>query len=424
MEKGMENKGEESDLVINLGTKKKLGEKLWNINFILLLQGQLVSILGNTVYDIALRFWILDNTGSTALMGLLMAVTVLPEVFISPFAGAFIDRHDRKKILVITDAISGIAIVLIGIAAIMGFLKVWMILLVGIIVGICSCFFNPTIDSSIPDIVPKSKLLKANSAFSLMTTGNDIAGYAFGSFLVQIIGAPIVFLFNGISFLFSAVTECFIKIPKIEISLEDSSFWEDMKSGINFVKNEKGLKYLYVTISFLNFCASMSMTLTLPWFKMNNQLGISQYGIAMAINTFGMFLGFTTLSILELKKENKFYAFIWSGITTAITMIIFSITLNFHLIAVLFFINGFSIAITSSLIQSSMQNSVPSNMRSKAFAFSRTLSSALMPLGMVIAGVLGEKININIVIFADYAMYLVLFIYLSFLSKVKEIINI
>lgn len=424
MEKGIETKGEESDLVINLGTEKRLREKLWNINFILLLQGQLVSIFGNTVYDIALRLWILDKTGSTSLMGLLMAATVLPEVFISPFAGAFIDRHDRKKILVITDAISGLAIVLIGIAAMTGVLKIWMILLVGIIVGICGCFFNPTIDSSIPDIVPKSKLLKANSTFSLMTTGNDIAGYAFGSFLVQIIGAPIVFLFNGISFLFSAATECFIKIPKIEISLEDSSFWEDMKAGINFVKNAKGLKYLYVTISFLNFCASMSMTLTLPWFKMNNQLGIGQYGIAMAINTFGMFLGFTNLSILELKKENKFYAFIWSGITTAITMIIFSITLNFHLIAVLFFINGFSIAITNSLIQSSMQNSVPSNMRSKAFAFRRTLSSALMPLGMVIAGVLGERININIVIFADYAMYLVLFIYLSFLSNVKEIINI
>lgn len=403
---------------------KKLEYKLWNTNFILLLQGQFVSIFGNTIYDIALRLWILDRTGSTALMGALMAASVLPEIFISPFAGTFIDRHDRKKILVITDVISGITVLFIGIAAITGFIQMWMVLMVGIIVGICSCFFNPTIDSSIPDIVPKSKLLKANSAFSLMSTGNDMAGYAFGSILVQILGAPITFIFNGISFLFSAVTECFIKIPKVHTTSEKSSFWEDMKAGLVFVKNSTGLKYLYITISFLNFCASMSMTLTLPLFKINSGLGIGAYGIAMAINTLGMFVGFTSLSIIEVKKEKKFYIFIGSGIITAVTMIIFSISLNFYFTMILFFINGFGIAVTSSLIQSSMQNSVPSNMRSKVFAFRRTLSSSLMPLGMIIAGVLGEVISLNIIIFVDYVVYLILFIYLLSLSSVKEIINI
>ncbi|WP_084284804.1 MFS transporter [Clostridium lundense] len=252
----------------------------------------------------------------------------------------------------------------------------------------------------------------------------DMAGYAVGSFLVQLLGAPIVFVFNGVSFLFSAFTEWFIKIPKVNIVSEKSSFWEDMKAGLVFVKNSKGLKYLYITISFLNFCAAMSITLTLPLFKMNNGLGIGAYGIAMAINTLGMFAGFTSLSIIELKREKKFYAFIGSGIITAGTMIIFAITSNFYLTIMLFFVNGIGIAVMNSLIQSSMQRSVPSNMRSKVFAFRRTLSSSLMPLGMVIAGILGEVISLNIIIFVDYAVYLVLFMYLLSLSSVKEIINI
>lgn len=218
----------ELNLTVELRNEGGLKNKLWNNNFILLLQGQLVSVFGNTIYDTALRFWILVNTGSTALMGILMAVAVLPEIFISPFAGTFIDRHDRKKILIVTDSISGIAVLLVGIAALTGYIQIWMVLLTGIIVGICSCFFNPTIDSSIPDIVPKSKLLKANSVFSSMCTGNDMAGYVFGSFLVQFFGAPIIFIFNGISFLFSAATECFIKIPQVEKSLEKSTFWKDI----------------------------------------------------------------------------------------------------------------------------------------------------------------------------------------------------
>lgn len=312
----------------SVSSEKKLQEKLWNSNFILLLQGQLVSVFGDSVYDVAFRFWILTTTGSTALMGIFMAITVLPKVFISPFAGTFIDRHDRKKVLIIADAISGITILFIGIATLTGFIKIWMAVIVSIIVGICGCFFNPTINSTIPDIVPKSKLIKANSAFSLISTGNEMIGNAFGGFLVQILGAPILFLVNGISFIFSSITECFLKIPKVEASSEKISFFQDLKEGIHFVKNSKGLKYLYITIAFLNFFASMSMTLTLPLFETNSNLGVGLYGIAMAINTFGMFLGFTFLSVFKIKRERQFYMFIASGVIASMTMITVSVFLN------------------------------------------------------------------------------------------------
>ncbi|EOC99754.1 MFS transporter [Caldisalinibacter kiritimatiensis] len=76
-----------------------LKERLWTKDFFLLWQGQLVSALGDVVYSIALGFWVLKVTGSTALMGTLMAASVLPRVIISPFAGVFVDRSDRKKVL-------------------------------------------------------------------------------------------------------------------------------------------------------------------------------------------------------------------------------------------------------------------------------------------------------------------------------------
>lgn len=396
---------------------------IWNSNYILLLQGQLVSVFGNTIYDTALRFWIIATTGSTALMGAVLGAALLPGIIISPFAGTFIDRHHRKSILIAADLVSGICILLIGIAAKMGFAKVWMVLTAGIIAGICSCFFNPTIDSTIPDIVPKSKLIKANSTLSMVNTGNDIAGYAFGSMLVQVLGAPVVFISNGISFLFSAASECFIKIPPVEKLSNKTNFWQDMKEGIGFIKRTKGIKNLFIAIAFLNFCASMSMTLTLPWFKVSNGLGLRAYGISMAVNTLGTFLGYTYFSIFEIKKNKRFRAFIASGMTISGTMLLYSLSLNFYFIVVLFFINGFSLALLGTLLQSAMQNCVPSTMRSKAFAFKRTLTSSLMPLGMVIAGILGEKIKMNMIIFGDYFVVLVLFVYLSSLRSVREVIN-
>lgn len=401
-----------------------LKEKLWNKNFILLLQGQIVSVFGDNIYDMALRFWILVHTGSTTLMGILMAATIIPSIFISPLAGTFIDRHDRRKILIAADILRGVSIFPIGLLALYGRLQVWMILISGIIMGLCGSFFSPSIDSSIPDIIPKSKIIKGTSIFSLASTGNEIVGNAFGGFLVQMLGAPILFMLNGLSFLFSATCTGFVKIPLIPEEVKSISFFNDLKLGMNFVKKSKGLKYLLITMCFFNFCASMSITLTMPWFRANNSLGISFYGIAMAINTFGMFLGFTCLSIVEINREKRFFALIASGIILSITMIIYSLTLNVFLISAMFFVDGFCIAVLSSIIQSSIQQFVPSNIRSKVFAFKNTLSSALMPLGMILAGILGEKFKMNMIICADYIAFLLLFIHLASLSSVKKIVNL
>lgn len=73
--------------------------KLWNKNFTLLWQGQLVSCLGDAFYSIALGFWVLDKTGSSAIMGILMAAVSIPRVIIGPFAGVIVDRFDRKKLI-------------------------------------------------------------------------------------------------------------------------------------------------------------------------------------------------------------------------------------------------------------------------------------------------------------------------------------
>lgn len=105
-------------------TLKNLETKLWNKNFFLLWQGQMVSVLGDVFYLMALNFWMLEITGSTALMGMLSAVTMLPKIILGPFAGVFVDRWDRKKLIVLTDLIRGVIVTFVGIAGVMGFIQV------------------------------------------------------------------------------------------------------------------------------------------------------------------------------------------------------------------------------------------------------------------------------------------------------------
>jgi MFS family permease len=138
MDNSLESKSTKLEVSSDFQAQGNSEEKLWNRNFSLLFQGQAVSILGDNVFDIALRFWILAK-GSVSLMGALLAVSTIPKVFISPFAGTFVDRHDRRKVLITADIISGITILIVGITAITDFLQVWMIFISSIIVGICGC---------------------------------------------------------------------------------------------------------------------------------------------------------------------------------------------------------------------------------------------------------------------------------------------
>jgi len=185
----------EAPVIAAEGTPPREERRLWNVNFLLLWQGQFVSSLGDTAYTVALGFWVLAVTGSTALMGTLMATTALTRVVVSPFAGVLVDRSDRKWMIVAADAARGVVIVAVAAAAFAGVLDVWMVFAAGVILGLGGAFFGPAVISALPDIVPKAKLVKANSVFHLIYAASGIPGYSVGGCLYALLGAPLRFLF-------------------------------------------------------------------------------------------------------------------------------------------------------------------------------------------------------------------------------------
>lgn len=203
--------------------------KIWNKNYILLLQGQLVSTIGDSLYSIALAFFVLKLTGSTALVGMIMGIVTIPRIILGPFAGTIVDRYNRKMLIVWADFIRGISIVAVSFLAYNDMLKVWMLMAVAVIDGVCATFFNPAMETVMPMVVPEDKLVKANSIFGMGQSAADIIGQTAGGALYKLLGAPMIFLINGISYIFSAGTETFIKVPYDKTVKQEKSIWQDMK---------------------------------------------------------------------------------------------------------------------------------------------------------------------------------------------------
>jgi MFS family permease len=404
-------------------TESRPKGRLFTRNFILLLQGQFVSALGDQVYSIALGFWVLSVTGSTALMGTLMAASALPRVLVSPFAGVIIDRSDRKWTLVTMDAIRGGAVVFVGIAAFSGFIEIWMVFAVAVILGTCGAFFNPAVGSSVPDIVPKSKIVRANSFFSMIYTGTGIVGGSAGGFLYAILGAPLMFLINGLSYLFSAVTELFIQIPRVVHQVKEFRFFQDMKEGYRFVWRIRGLRFLILVAAVSNFFAVIGIVLFLPLFERTESLGPGLYGLFMACFTAGYFAGTIFTSARQFRPDQRFQMFVFGITISSLLLTPISLIPVFPIMAALVLVGGFFNAIVNIFISSIIQVATPGEMRGKVISLLSTVAGGLSPLAMALGGTLAEFLPIRILIASAFGTMLLFIIPLFFSDAFRRFIN-
>lgn len=396
-------------------------EKLWTRSFLILWQSQLVSTAGDAIYSIALGFWVLAVTGSTALMGTLMAASTLPGVLVSPFAGVWIDRTNKRRLFILMDLLRGVCVVLLATAAYRGFIAVWMVFAAGVLLSVCGAVFNPGIQSSIPDLVPESKISNANATFSIVSSGSNLVGSVAGGFLYQFLGAPALFLFDGVSFLFSGCCLPFIKIPN-STRKEQVHFREDMREGFRYIWRQTGLRAILAVAALCNFFSYVGIVLLMPFCKATPWLGAGKYGVLMGSYMGGAMVGFLLLSVLTVKAEIKIPLFIGSSLTCFLTMISGINQGSFPVMAALFVISGVTNSIFNTLLITAVQASTPQEVRGKVMAFLNMLTQGLTPFAMALGGVLGGIFPIRTVITAAFSVTLLAMIPVYFAGSARRYI--
>jgi MFS family permease len=355
-------------------------------------------------------------------MGTLAAVAILPRIIISPLAGVVIDRISRKKLMIAMDVIRGVAITGVGILALIGNLQIWMVFTAGIILGLCGAFYSPAVIAIIPNIVSKSNVMRANSVLGVIPACTNIIGNSLGGILFSIIGAPLLFLFNGISYLISGLFQLPMKIPQLFKS-ENKQFLKEMKDGYKYIWSLTGLRNLVISSFLFNFLFSIAVVLFLPFFQRDPALGSGRYGITMALFTTGMLLGMIIASISKFPADKRFLFFI---IAQFIVNICFAITAksgSFIVMLIMVFIAGLFVSVNNLFVNTVIQLTVPDNMRGKVFSFITMSTQAFMPIGLLIGGTLGEFFPIRSIVFMCFMISIFLVIPFIFSRSMKEFLN-
>ncbi|HEX7490496.1 MAG TPA: MFS transporter [Candidatus Limnocylindrales bacterium] len=177
--------------------------------------GQVVSSLGDRVHQIALVFLVARATnGSPLALGLVFAAMTIPTSLVGPFAGALVDRWNRKRVMVGSDLARAVVVCLIPAAS---GLSVGLVVVLVFVLSAVSSFFRPARSAALPQVVPAEDLLSANSAMWVADTASDLAGYGLGGIFVALLGSSLALAFwvDGATYLVSAALLAVVAIPAI-----------------------------------------------------------------------------------------------------------------------------------------------------------------------------------------------------------------
>lgn len=360
-----------------------------NFNFFLLWQGQIVSQIGNQAFIIASIFWLKEEVNSATLVGLLMGIMGIAPVIFGAWGGTLADRYPRKLIMVLTDALSGLLLfLLIALLSCLPSLslKIASLFIIAFLLEALATFYRPSVMAMIPDIVPNSELFKANALTEGSAQLARAIGQALGGVLYSIMGALKLILFDAITFLFSALSEAFIKAPESHLRREERPpLLEELRAGIRYVLKEKGIRDLLLGSGGLNFFAFPIITLFPFYIGDFLRLGAQWYGFAMGAFSLGNLLGFYFAGALRLKGYQRFSVNL-ALILSILSLIPLLVIPRIDAVILSTFFNGLFVGYFNVKTITMIQLRVPKDFLGRVFGILDTIIIGLSPLSMFLSG--------------------------------------
>lgn len=402
----------------------KIKKKLLNKDYILIIQGNAVSALGDILYSVSIGYWVYQTTGSNALMGLMSSISLLVSMFLYPFTGTLIDKCNRKYIIVTMDVIRGFIMLFVGIYAYMSKLNIFMVLITAFLSSLCSVFFSPAIDTALIDIIPRDDMVQGQSIQSSVRSIINLIGKAVSGMLIVVLGVPVIILLNGVSYLLSALTEVFIDIPK-NINQEQKitllSFIQDLKDATISIRMNKYLILFIPCAIVINILGSGPSTLMMP-FVLSKGFDINMYGYLMSIQTIASLICVSLLGIMKLSHRQRYYLMGCGFILSTICYILGFMINSFIFMCILFFLGSFFNVCGNALFNASFVLALPEGKKGAIMGFIQSAFIGGSAISPIIYGLLTDIFPLTIVFITGYSISLIPICYMCLSHITKEFI--
>lgn len=382
-----------------------------NRNFRFLWLAQLVSFVGEGIFQTAMIWWVIQKTGSGTMVGLITSMSFLPAVLIGPFAGTMADRVKPKILLIGADLFRACLISFFGYMALTEQLQVNQLFWLCGLLSASGIFHSPTTLTVIPKIVKEQEIEEAMALHTIVRDISKLAGPALGGMIIAKWSVGYAFYAHGLCLLFSAIAIFIMLIPKFERAETNESTFTQLKAGFSYAWNQKVLFKLLMSFGFLNlFVVPIIVLLPMSVAKVfvehtgSATDGIVRIGSFILKGSFALGTSEGTLALGSVITGLLFVK-LFSNIPTSKLMIralflnaiifvffIFNNVFIFFLLGL--FLLGSCFTSVNVAVLSLFQKSIAPEMKGRFFALVEVLSFALFPISLAIFGGLTDKIGV------------------------------
>lgn len=387
----------------------------WLKNIVLFLSSQTISLFGSSLVQYAIMWHITLTTESGMMMTLYIICGFIPTFILSPIAGVWADRYNRKILIVLSDGLIAFATLILAILFIMGFDSIWLLFVMAAIRAFGAGIQTPAVGAILPQVVPKEKLTKVNGVNGSIQAIIMFVSPMVSAALLATTAIEIIFFIDVITAAIAIVTMLsFVKISVHEKAAEKqtTSYFADFKEGLSYVNSNSFLKSFFVF--FAIFFVLMAPAAFLTPLQVTRSFGSDVWRLTAVELAFsiGMIAGGGIIAAWG-GFHNKISTMTLASVIMGVCTLTLGIAPSFWLYLIFMGVFGIAMPIFNTPTTVLLQEKISEKYLGRVFGVLGMISTSMMPIGMLIFGPLADIIRIEWLLIGTGLFMLVLTVFLS-----------
>ena len=396
----------------------------WKSKFFLIWTGQAFSLLGSSLVDFALIWWLTIETGSENILAFSSLLALLPRMILGPFAGALIDRVNRKKVMLVADSAIAIVTVILVVMVHMNVISVAAVLVVLFLRSMGAMFHQPAMKSATALLVPEDQLARIGGFNNALNGAMKIVAPVAGAVLIELFELYAVLYIDVITAMIAVGTLLPVVIPGVEKKDETitaKAIVTETKEGMQYVWITRSLLFVVLTCTMCNFGCGPLEALKSLFVKEYFGGGALELSWLTAASGAGLIAGGLLMGVWGGCKRNLITSGIgWGGVGITLLIMGFLPASAYNWFMILTFFFGVSNAIGLAGLEAFYQANVPVEYHGRVFSVLATLDNTTVPIGLLVATFIGDKIPIQFWYILTGVLHFSLFVFWSFSKTLKK----
>lgn len=372
-------------------------KQTWKKQFFIIYLGQAFSLLGSAAVQFAVIWWLTVQTESAVTLTVASIVAFLPSMFIGPFAGVWIDRYNRRTVMMAADGLVALSSVILGAAfLVLETPPIPFLYLILFIRGLGNTFHGPAMQAAVPMLAPPEMLTKIGGWGNLVNSISNMLGPVLGAALMAVLPVASIMLVDILGAAIAIGCLLFVTIPDVPRTATELHVLSDMKQGLHAIRKNRPLMAVFVPMVLVNVLY-MPLGSLFPLLVRTHFMGGAWHnGIAEFVFAGGLLISSAVLGIWGGMKRRFLMASLAIGVLGAASLVSGALpSSGFGLFAVCCFIMGTTGTFINVPLMAYTQESTPPEMMGKVFSLLMAAMTLAMPVGLLIAGPASEAVGVD-----------------------------